>query len=424
MMSRIDTLLIYRGISEDPLCRMVSELSSAGTGDRLRARYPVCFAALAALPCAHGDPWAHYLRTQVLTEETAFTRAAGADRPLSDGLRRALVHDLAILQELHSIDPANILRSLPGTSLPSWRDLATGSDVGGVEKLLASGVPWESLVDFLWEHFTEHSPGPVGERTSFFWRNRALVPVLEPDPTTLDDLPGYEEERDSLVQNARILVAGGRANNVLVYGPNGTGKSSTVRALGNEFRDEGLRLVQLAKEQIGDFPELMRVLRRHPEKFIVFMDDLAFELGEHDHGLLKGLLEGGLEARPANVAIYATSNRRHIVDERHNDRESDRFDPVHVSDAHQHKTSLASRFGLRVLFPASNQDRYLFIVRELAARKELTIDAQTLDEKALRWSRNGSGLSPRTAQQFIDDLAGGILLDGQNGSGEDPTRQS
>lgn len=416
MMSRIDTLLIYRGISEDPLCRMLSELASGGSESVLEARYPVCFAALAALPSDHGDPWAHYLRKQILTEETAFTRAGGAGRPLSEGLRQALVHDLGVLQELHSIDPENILRSLPG-KFPSWRDLATGSDVDGVEKLLASGVPWESLVDFLWEHFAEHSPGPVGERTSFFWRDQALVPVLEPDPTTLDGLPGYEEERDSLVQNARILVAGGRANNVLVYGPNGTGKSSTVRALANEFRDEGLRLVQLAKEQIGDFAELMRVLRRHPEKFIVFMDDLAFELGEHDHGLLKGLLEGGLEARPANVAIYATSNRRHIVDERHNDRESDRFDPVHVSDAHQHKTSLASRFGLRVFFPASNQERYLAIVRALAARRGFAFDPEVLDEKALRWSRNGSGLSPRTAQQFVDDLVGRTTIGSDDRAG-------
>jgi predicted AAA+ superfamily ATPase len=314
---------------------MVAELASARTAEQLRARYPVCFAALAALPSDHGDPWAHYLRTQVLTEETAFTRAAGAGRSLSDGLRAALVHDLVVLQGLHGIDPANILRSLPG-AYPSWRDLVTGSELGGVEELLAGTAPWDTLIDFLWAHFSKHSPGPVGERTSFFWRDRGLVPVLEPDPTTLHDLPGYEEERDSMVQNARILAAGGRANNVLVYGPNGTGKSSTVRALANEFGDDGLRLVQLTKEQIGEFPQLMRVLRRHPEKFIVFMDDLAFELGEHEHGLLKGLLEGGLEERPANVAIYATSNRRQIVDERHNDRESVRFDPVHVSDAHQH----------------------------------------------------------------------------------------
>lgn len=416
MMGRIDTLLIYRGISEDPLCRMLSELESGGSKHTLEGRYPVCFAALAALPSDHGDPWSHYLRKQVLTEETAFTRAAGAGRPLSDGLRRALAHDLRILQKLHSIDPESILRSLPG-NLPSWRDLATGNEVGGVEMLLASDAPWDSLIDFLWDYFTEHSPGVVGELTSFFWRAGALVPVLEPDPTTLGDLPGYEEERDPLVQNARILAAGGPANNVLVYGPNGTGKSSTVRALLNEFADDGLRLVQLAKEQIEELPQLMRVLRRHPEKFIVFMDDLAFELGEHDHGLLKGLLEGGLEARPRNVVIYATSNRRHLVDERHNDRESDRFDPVHVSDAHQHKTSLASRFGLRVFFPASNQERYLVIVRALAARRGFAIDPEVLDEKALRWSRNGSGLSPRTAQQFVDDLVGRTKIESDDHAG-------
>jgi predicted AAA+ superfamily ATPase len=410
----LERLLIYRGISADPLCRMMEYLSAASS-DEAEARYPACFAALSALPSDHGDPWAHYLRREVLTEETAFTRAAGAGRDLSEGLREAMAHDLEILEDLHALDPAEILKPVRGT-LPSWRDLATGSDVDGIEKFLATGMSWPSLVNLLWEHFATHSPGPVGEQSSFYWRERTLVPVLDPDPTTLADLPGYELERESLVQNARILASGNRANNVLVFGPNGTGKSSTVRALANEFRDDGLRLVQLAKEQMGDFPELMRVLRRHPEKFIVFMDDLAFELGEHEHGLLKGLLEGGIEARPRNVAIYSTSNRRHIVDERHNDRESERFDPIHVSDAHQHKTSLASRFGLRVLFPPSDQERYLAIVHALAERRGLTIDAETLDESAVRWSRNGSGLSPRTAQQFIDDLAGRTDID-KSGAG-------
>lgn len=413
MTNKIESLLVYRGISEDPLCRMLAELASAHSVQVIEARYPVYFAALAALPADHGDPWAHHLRRQVLTEETAFTRAAASGRPLSNGLREALAHDLRILQELHTIDAEDILRSLP-RKLPSWSELTTGTEVGGVEILLASDAPWDSLIDFLWNHFSEHSPGVVGESTSFFWRAGSLVPVLEPDPTSLDDLPGYEDEREPLVRNARILTGGNPANNVLVYGPNGTGKSSTVRALVNEFADDGLRLVQLAKEQIEEFPQLMRVLRRHPERFIVFMDDLAFELGEHDHGLLKGLLEGGLEARPRNVVIYATSNRRHLVDERHNDRESDRFDPVHVSDAHQHKTSLASRFGLRVFFPASNQERYLAIVHALAARRGIILETEVLDEKALRWSRNGSGLSPRTAQQFVDDLAGSTKIGRDN----------
>jgi predicted AAA+ superfamily ATPase len=317
------------------------------------------------------------------------------------------------MERLHSIDGDELARKLSATDghLPSWNGLGVGeARPTAMEEVLASTRGWDSLVEKLWQHFRSHSPEPFDRFVAFRWRSSGLQPVIEPDPVRLDDLIGYERERELLIRNTEMLVAGRQANNVLLYGPRGTGKSSTVKALINEYKERGLRLVQVERPDLNDFPDIVAELRRRPERFIVFLDDLAFELRENEYAHLKGLLEGGLETRPVNVAVYATSNRRHLVDERFSDRD-DPQDVVHVTDTYQHKLSLADRFGIRILLPAADQSVYLAIVEGLARKRGLAVPVGELHREALRWSTTHNGLSPRSAQQFVDHLEGSAVLE-------------
>jgi len=233
--------------------------------------------------------------------------------------------------------------------------------------------------------------------------------VAHPDPVSLDELVGYEGEREPVVRNTERFVSGLSANNVLLYGDRGTGKSSTVKALLNAFASRGLRLVEVPKEALGDFPRLISLLRGRRERFLLFVDDLSFEEHETEYKGLKAVLEGSLEARPENVLLYATSNRRHLVRQRFSDRDS-APDDIHPGDTVEEKLSLSDRFGLRVRFLAPDQPRYLAIVAALAARRGITLPEQELHERALRWAARHGGRSARTTRQFVDYLSGELAL--------------
>jgi predicted AAA+ superfamily ATPase len=232
--------------------------------------------------------------------------------------------------------------------------------------------------------------------------------VEHPDPVRLSDLVGYEYEREPVVQNAERFAAGLPANNALLYGERGTGKSSTVKALLNEFGDRGLRLIEVPKEHLEDFHELLAPLRDRRERFILYVDDLSFEEQETHYKALKAILEGGIEARPDNVILYATSNRRHLVRERFADRQAmvSDDDDVHGMDSLEEKLSLSDRFGIHVTFGTPNQERYLEIVESLAARRGIALANGELRSRALSWAQRQNGRSGRTARQFIDALAG------------------
>jgi hypothetical protein len=231
--------------------------------------------------------------------------------------------------------------------------------------------------------------------------------VPGPDPIRLDGLVAYEREREPLVENTRRFLAGLPAHNALLYGQPGTGKSSTVKALLNEYADRGLRLVEVAKEDLGSLPRVLGLLRGRGPRFVLFVDDLSFEEHEVEYKALKALLEGSVEEPPGNVRVYATSNRRNLVRESFSER--DGADDVHARDTEQEKQSLAARFGLRVTFPAPDQGRYLEIVAGLARKRGLKLPEEELRERALLWDRWHAGRSGRTARQFVDELAAGLL---------------
>ena len=233
-----------------------------------------------------------------------------------------------------------------------------------------------------------------------------LTPVEERLPVRLGDLVGYEKQKQQLLANTESFLAGHHANNVLLYGDAGTGKSTSIQAIANEYAAQGLRLIEIYKDQYALIPAILRQIKSRNYRFILFLDDLSFEEFETEYKYLKAVIEGGLEKKPANVLIYATSNRRHLVRESFHDRDGVEFSDKHGGDTVQEKLSLANRFGVSIYYGAPTYEEYHEIVAELAARHGIEMEPAELKKLATQWEMNHGGLSGRTAQQFIDHLLG------------------
>jgi len=368
-----------------------------------------------------GDAWHNHLLDRVLLSENVLSRKAertGA-AGIGEALRREAQHELGLLQTLYEqggyILASEAYSALGHVSAPGWggyQPLGGGPAIHSADALafkrkLGGSNDWPSLLDELLDTYAKAGTGIFGRFRAFRWVHGKDGSKLEgvdyPDTVRLQDLVGYEHEREPVVRNAERFAAGLPANNVLLYGERGTGKSSTVKALLSEYGDQGLRLIEVSKEHLDDFHELMAPLRNRHERFILYVDDLSFEEQETHYKALKAILEGGIESRPENVVLYATSNRRHLVRERFGDRDA-MEDDVHMMDTLEEKLSLSDRFGIRVTFGAPDQDRYLEIVAALARQRQIPLPTDDVLRRALLWAQRQNGRSGRTARQFIDDL--------------------
>ncbi len=266
------------------------------------------------------------------------------------------------------------------------------------EKPLAVGIG--ALVN----HYKEIGFGIFGHYAAVRWHRENSQGILKgvenPDPIQLGDLVGLEREKNIVSENTEHFLAGLPSNNVLLYGNRGTGKSSMVKALLNSYVKKGLRLVEVAKNDLQDFSNICKRLEKEPFKFILFIDDLSFDDHEPEYKALKTLIEGGIQARPDNILVYATSNRKHLIKETHEERQSE----VHGRDVQEEKLSLSDRFGITVTFSPIDQVEYLEIVESLAAQRGLSINTEDLRQLALRWELMQNGRSGRTARQLIDKL--------------------
>ena len=255
------------------------------------------------------------------------------------------------------------------------------------------------------------------ESVAFRWRKKGgkgcLEPIVHPDLADLGGLFGLDREIEVLDRNTRQFVRGMPANNVLIWGERGTGKSSVVKGLLARFAGEGLRVIEVRRQDLTDLPEIVEILWDRPERYILFCDDLSFLEDESIYLELKALLEGSLSARPDNVLVYATSNRRHLMPEKLADN-TPRFSPdddeIHPQETVEEKVSLSDRFGLSIGFYRITQDTYFEIVRHLVDQRGLNIDPVLLRRESLRWLQRASGRSGRVARQFVDDLEGRIQL--------------
>ena len=357
------------------------------------------------------DAWQSHLVGRLLDDENPFS--LGAERgTLTAAVLEQGRRDLATLRMLFDLDARTLLSTVEG-AVPElsglwvpWKEPDPGAKTPrhAVARKLAAVEGWEDCAELVAAYHARHGAGAVGRHRAFRWEEGRLRDVPHPDPARLSGLVGYERERGPLIRNTERFLARLPAHHALLYGPPGTGKSSTVKAILNEYADCGLRLVEVAKEDLAELPRVLDALRSRGPRFVLFVDDLSFEEHEVEYKALKALLEGSIAEPPENVRIYATSNRRNIVRESFSERDGAGSDDVHARDTMQEKLSLVTRFGLRLTFPPPDRKLYLEIVAGLARERGLEIPAAELAERAARWDQWRAGRSGRTARQFVDDL--------------------
>jgi predicted AAA+ superfamily ATPase len=363
--------------------------------------------------------WEEYLINQILIADNPFTRLAQQREftKLPPALVAAARHDLQVLQNLYECNSA---------ILSEWVQVVTHSPVSPVvwyqeperveidTDLITSFSQletWADAVENLAAYCQQHGTGLFAEYQAFRWQEGHFIGIPYPDPVRLNTLVGYEWQKDTLLKNTKFLLSGEPALHVLLYGSRGSGKSSLVKSLLNEYSGQNLRLIEVTKSELRDLPKIVEQLRGIPQKFIIFVDDLSFEEDDDAFKSLKVVLEGSLTARPQNVVVYATSNRRHLIREYFSDRPTPKDnEEVHAWDTMQEKLSFSDRFGLTLTFEPANQTTYLNIVQHLAKQVGININQEDLEYKALQWATRHNGRSGRTAQQFIDFLKADLAL--------------
>jgi predicted AAA+ superfamily ATPase len=371
------------------------------------------------------DSWHAYLTARILQDTNPWSSQVERDGParVAPSLRAQARRELRLLQQLFAL-PARLLWQLTieavASSLPILRDAwvpwieltsspQQGTHIDHPRRALAEQAArsddWAALAEPLEHYWSRYGTGIFARYTVLRWQgaSEGLRGIAYPDPVQLADLVGYEREKSLLAANIERFLADLPAHHALLYGAPGTGKSSTVKALANQYAEEGLRLVEVRKEMINDLPNLVPQLRERAPHFLVFIDDLSFEEHETAYKGLKVFLEGAVESQPTNVLIYATTNRFNLIRENFADRGKQSED-VHWRDTMDEKQSLVARFGLRVTFTTPDQERYLHIVAGIARRRGLIISEETLRTQALQWERQHVGRSGRLARQFIDTL--------------------
>lgn len=407
-------VLFHRVLDSAPGRAMDAFLTAVRTKDAIEERYLALVRSLYEEEPARvllPDAWQNHLISRILMDENPLTREISGE--LNPEALGAASHDLGLLQRLFPLSASVCRNAAELAPLPSWPVRKLGETVDPADQglraaalELAQAVDWSRLAEWLHGRFQELGTGIVGSYWYLRWEEGALQGIQRPSVFDLDDLVGLEEAKATVLRNTEQLVSGRPANNLLLYGQRGTGKSSMVRGLIPRFGAPGLRLVEVPRAAVSQLPLIFRLLSRYPQTFILFLDDLSFDEAEASYKAFKSEMEGALERRPENVALYATSNRRHLVPERWSDRHSPETAEVHGQDALEEKLSLADRFGVTVLFTTPSQDEFLRIVEHMAAQRSLQIDRDHLREAALRWVMWNNPRSGRSARQFLDDLEG------------------
>lgn len=382
---RLRALSVLRGLQKHPLVHAYLDAFDAlsQSDEAFAARY----GALCAAQFACGDA-SRAVLDAVHFDVNTLTDTIDAPAP---ALLDAATHDIEVLNALLALDGAALKAAAAGRhnapALLTLPDFPAGASLP-----FRDGA---ALASF----YRAQGYGFFAQSSAFAVQDDGTVaPIVHPDAIRLRDLPGYERQKQQILQNTLAFLDGREANNILLYGDKGTGKSSTVKAVVNEYAGRGLKIIEMSPRHITCFPRLFAETLRSPFRFIVFLDDLSFNREDDNFAALKAFIEGGLAGKPSNLVIYATSNRRHLIRETFADREGDE---VRVRDSLETVTSLSDRFGLEITFSVPDKDEYLYIVDQLAAESGLDLPAEQLHLLAERFALRRNGRSPRTARQFI-----------------------
>ncbi len=385
---RLHSLSVFRALlSDDTLCALLRFIDLRSAEDESLSVTDAYADFVHKLYSVGGNLHSH-ISALVNNDENVYIRLVGSGQKADDYLFSAVEHEL---------DTLSMTASLTGDVL------CCGISGGEVLPRFATGN--ENLSTAYFRRAAEIGKYGYGiyakYRMFYLSADGKITPVCHPDPIRLDSLVDYKREQEIILNNTRALLEGKPAANILLTGDAGTGKSSTVKAIVNELYCEGLRILEVRKEQLHAIPALLDELNSNPLKFILFIDDLSFGRDDDNYSALKAILEGSVSAKSQNVVIYATSNRRHLVKESFTDREGD---DIHFNDTLQEILSLSDRFGIRITFCRPDKATYLDIVRSLAVARGLDFEPEQLYKDAERFALERGGRSPRAARQFVDSL--------------------
>ncbi len=370
----------------------------------------------------YGNLWHDYLTFLLVNKENAFSMACEIVGPVEGSINEIAKGDFAVFKELYECNLEVFDRELGsayGQIISDYQNVAEGSRrfnrrirdrICSLSQKLAQADSVDTFMEDMVEFYRDFGVGTLGLHKAFRVGHDGdgqvvIQPITNIAHVHLDDLVGYEIAKKKLIDNTEAFVEGRKANNCLLFGDAGTGKSSSIKAILNQYYEKGLRIIEVYKHQFRDLNEVIAQIKNRNYKFIIYMDDLSFEDFEIEYKYLKAIIEGGLEKKPENVLIYATSNRRHLIRENFEDKEGRRED-LHASDTVQEKLSLVSRFGVTIFFSAPNKKEFQNIVSVLAKRHQIEMPEEELLLEANKWELSHGGLTGRTAQQFIDYLLG------------------
>ena len=430
MITGVKELILYRDLENGQILLdmtwILEHLEKKEQISEVRDRFFSCMHDLVELAGNYGfenNLWHNYLTFLLVNNENIFSTACEI-RGVTEGSLLGLArHDFAIFRELFACDFTELERMLQAGVFEEFLHYARTESTGKLfnrrirdricelSDQLANAETLEAFTEYMVSFYKEFGVGKLGLHKAFrvahVGDDVQIEPITNIAHVKLEDLVGYEIQKKKLIDNTEAFVEGRSANNCLLFGDAGTGKSSSIKAILNRYYDRGLRIIEVYKHQFQDLNEVIAQIKNRNYKFIIYMDDLSFEEFEIEYKYLKAVIEGGLEKKPDNILIYATSNRRHLIKESFRDNEELHGD-LHSNDTIQEKLSLVSRFGVTIYFGSPDKKEFQQIVRTLAERNGIDMPEDQLLLEANKWELSHGGLSGRTAQQFVDYVLGTV----------------